>query len=65
MPNVLLSHLSSQENFMEDTKFMVEETDVQRVYEISMEVMRMDELGRLCRKEEKTQTTDWRVAEAE
>lgn len=30
---------------------MEEQTEVQRVYDISMEVMRMDELGRLCRKQ--------------
>lgn len=43
--------------------FMGQLTEVQKIYDISMDIMRMDELGRLCRKEKKVQRIDWWLAE--
>lgn len=42
---------------------MGELTEVQKIYDINMDIMRKDELGRLCRKEKKVQRIDWRLAE--
>lgn len=56
MRNVLLSLLITTKKFNEGhyfLHFMGEETEAQRIYGISMEIIRMDDLGILCRKEKK------------
>lgn len=61
MPNILLSPLIITKNFYEGhffPHFMGEQTEAQRIYDISMEIKRMNELGRLCRKEKKVQRID-------
>ena len=62
IPNVSLSHLIIPRKFYEGhycPYFIGEETEVQRVHEIVMVVVRVDELGRLCRRKKKIQNTDW------
>ena len=62
IPNVSLSHLIIPRNFYEGhycPYFIGEETEVQRVHEIIMVVIRVDELGRLCRRKKKIQNTGW------
>ena len=62
IPNVSLSHLIIRRKFYEGhccPYFMGEETEVQRVHEIIMVVIRVNELGRLCRRKKKIQNTGW------
>ena len=62
--NVSLSHFIIPRKFYEGhyrPYFMGEETEVQRVHEIIMVVIRVDELRRLCRRKKKIQNTGWCV----